>query len=105
MHYTSNERNYFSLSVGILDSENKHESKEIYEEMYFLNLRHSSLNSNILITYVSFHISNLYNERAIHVKKITVKKIIFEYISLCFTDSIVHFYQIHVIRKVLYAVL
>ena len=30
MYYTSNERDYTSLSTGIFVSENKHESKKIY---------------------------------------------------------------------------
>ena len=37
MHYTSNERNYLPLSAGIHHSEDKHENKEIYKEMNFLN--------------------------------------------------------------------
>ena len=69
------------------------------------NLRHSSLDSNVFDMYVRFQLSNLHIERAIHVQKIKVQTIIFEYIPLRFTDSIVHFYQIHIIRKVLYAFL
>ena len=30
MYYTSNERDYFSLSTGISNSQNKHKSKEMY---------------------------------------------------------------------------
>ena len=33
MFYTSNERDYLSLSADIFDSENKHKSTKIYMEM------------------------------------------------------------------------
>ena len=34
MYYTSNARDYSALSTGICISENKHESKKMYREMY-----------------------------------------------------------------------
>ena len=35
MYYTSNDRDYSALSTGIFISENKHESKNMYREMFF----------------------------------------------------------------------
>ena len=55
--------------------------------------------------YVRFQVCNLHSERDIHVQKIKVKIVIFEYVPQYFTDSAVHFDQVYVIRKVTYAVL
>ena len=49
MYHTSNERDYYSLSTGIFFSENKHESKKRYREMYFLDLK-------FLIVHISTHV-------------------------------------------------
>ena len=47
MYYTSNGRNYFSLSADIFNSENKHKCKSKYAKMYLFD------------TYFSiFHISS-----------------------------------------------
>ena len=39
---------------------------------YIKNLRHSSLDSNVLNMYVKYQVCNLHNERGIHVQKIKV---------------------------------
>ena len=63
MHYTSNERNFFSLSVGILNSENKHESEEMYKEMYFFNfyfsIIHFSTHNVIRSLKICMHVHNI----------------------------------------------
>ena len=41
MYYTSNERDYFTLSTGIHNSEDRHESRKMYTEIYFFYLNFS----------------------------------------------------------------
>ena len=50
MYYTSNERNYFSLSAGIFNSENKHESTTKYKKMFcfFTFIFQSSISQKIM---------------------------------------------------------
>ena len=49
MFYTSNERDYCSLSVDIFDSENKHKSKKICKERYFFTfIFQSSISHQIM---------------------------------------------------------
>ena len=67
---------------------------------YIKNLRHSSLDSNILNIYLKFQTCNLHNKRAIHVQKIKVKKIILEFMPYCLTGSTVDSYKIYIIKKV-----
>ena len=63
MHYKSNERNYLPLSAGIHHSEDKHENKEMYKEMYFLNFKfsivHVSTNNIIRILKFCMHVCNI----------------------------------------------
>ena len=77
MYYTSNERGYFTLSTGILHSENKHESKKRYTEMCFFDLNFSV-----------FHISTnnvLGNLKlCIHVGNMHVKGTVFSFYILVF---------------------
>ena len=50
MYYTSNERDYSSLPNGIFISENKHESKNTYTEMYFFDLIFQSSTSQRIMS-------------------------------------------------------
>ena len=74
MYYTSNERDYSSLSNGIFISENKHESKKTYTEMYFFDLNfsivHISTNNVNGSLKFGIHVSNIHVEG-------TVSQIIF----------------------------
>ena len=57
MYYTSNERDYYSLSTVIFISENKHESKQIYREMYFFDLSFSVVHissNNFIVSYLLY---------------------------------------------------
>ena len=66
MYYTSNERDYSSLSNGIFISENKHESKNKYTEMYFfyLNLSIVRISTNNVNGSLKFgiHVTNVHVE-------------------------------------------
>ena len=54
MYYTSNERTYFSLSPGIFNSTNKHESTKRYEKMLvlFTFISQSSISQQIMLLIV-----------------------------------------------------
>ena len=69
MYYTSNDRDYSALSTGIFISENKHESKNMYREMYFFYLNFSivHISTNNVIGSLTFclHISNIHVERTV----------------------------------------
>ena len=66
MYYTSNEREYCSLFTDIFISENKHESKKKYTEMYFVYLNcsivHISRNSVIGGLKCCIHVGNIHVE-------------------------------------------
>ena len=68
MYYTSNERDYSSLSNGIFISENKHESKNKYTEMYFFDL-------NLSIVRISTNNVNGSLKFGIHVTNVNVEGI------------------------------
>ena len=63
MFYTSNERDYCSLSVDIFDSENKHKSKKLCKERHFLYLYFSivHISSNNVLGSLEFcvHVGNI----------------------------------------------
>ena len=52
MFYTSNERDYYFLSNCVFISENKHDSKKKYRELYFFYL-------NFSIVHISTNIGSL----------------------------------------------
>ena len=76
MYYTSNERDYYSLSTGIFFSENKHESKKRYREMYFLDLI-------FLIVHISTHNIIVGLKFCIHVGNIHVERTVSQILFLC----------------------
>ena len=55
------------------------------------NLRHSSLNSNVVNAYVKFQGCVMHNKRDIHVQKIKVKKHFFRYILHSAWELFVYF--------------
>ena len=69
MYYTSNDRDYPALSTGIFMSENKHESKNMYREMYFLYLNfpivHISTNNVIGSLKFCIHEGNIHVEGSV----------------------------------------
>ena len=66
IYYTSNERDYFSISADISNSENKYRSKKIYTEMYFFYFYFSivHISSNDVYGSLKFcmHVGNIYAE-------------------------------------------
>ena len=78
MFYTSNERDYWSLSVDIFDSENKHKSKKKCKERYFFDFYFSivHISSNNVVGSLEFcmHVGNIHVEG-------TVSQIFFPYPS------------------------
>ena len=44
------------------------------------NLRHNSLDSNVLNMYGKYQVGGMYNKRDIHVQKIKIKKQIFRFV-------------------------
>ena len=66
MFYTSNERDYCSLSVDIFDSENKHKSKKICKERYFFYFYfsnvHISVNNEFENLRLGIQVANIYVE-------------------------------------------
>ena len=84
MFYTSNERDYCSLSVDIFDSENKYKSKKICKERYFFYFYFSivHISSNNVLGSLEFcmHVGN------IHVEE-TLSQIFFPYPSFYFMSK------------------
>ena len=74
MYYTSNERDFFSLSPDIFNSENKHKCKSEYTEMYFFyfyfSVVHISSNNVLDSLKLCMHVGNIHVEG-------TVSQIIF----------------------------
>ena len=66
MYYTSNERDFFSLSPDIFNPENKHKCKSEYTEMYFFyfyfSVVHISSNNVLDSLKCCMHVRNIHVE-------------------------------------------
>ena len=70
MYYTSNERDYFSLSADIFNYENKHKCKREYTEMYFFDfyflIVHISSNNVLDSLTFRIHVGNIHVEGIVY---------------------------------------
>ena len=84
MYYTSNERDYFSLSADISNDEKKHRNEKIYTEMYFFDFHFSIVHispSNVIGSLkFCMHVDNIYVEG-------TVSQIVFNNPSFYFMSK------------------